>query len=244
MLDKKLLLPIVLVATIAYSAVSAGLVFKSGERSEKDLARDAKSKGPEIVEMVGLKEGMIVADLLGGGGYYSEIISEKVGKSGRVMLHNNKAYMPYVEKELEARLENNRLSNVVRHDRETHALQFGESTLDAMFFVLGYHDIYHQAQGWKIDREGLLTQIRDAIKKDGKLVIVDHSAKEGTKTSHSQELHRIDEQYVVDELTSFGFKLVESSTILSNPNDDRTQTPFVPEMRRNTDRFVLIFKKL
>jgi len=237
MFDKRLLIP------LAYSAVSAGLVFESGERLEKDLIREAKSKGPEIVEMVGLKEGMVVADLLGGAGYYSELISQKVGKTGRVLLHNNKAYMPYVEKELEARLANGRLANVVRHDREIHALQFGSATLDAMFFILGYHDIYHQAEGWKIDRDGLLKQMREAIKKGGKLVIVDHSAKPGTKTADSQELHRIDEQYVIEELSAIGFKLVTSSSILSNSKDDRTKTPFEPEMRRNTDRFVLIFEK-
>ena len=43
MFDKRLLIP------LAYSAVSAGLVFESGERLEKELIREAKIKGPEIV---------------------------------------------------------------------------------------------------------------------------------------------------------------------------------------------------
>ncbi len=70
---------------------------------------------------------MVVADVLGGGGYYSEIISDVVGEKGKVYLHNNKAYMPYVKKELSARLTDNRLANVVRHDKEADNLELSAS---------------------------------------------------------------------------------------------------------------------
>lgn len=243
-MKKKLaFIPLVLFAAVAYSAFSGDLSFKHGERSNKDIERDIQSKGPEIVSLAGIQKGMVVADILGGGGYYSEIISDKVGSSGKVLLHNNKAYMPYVEKELLARLADNRLPNVERYDRETSALQLGEDKIDAMFFILGYHDIYHTAEGWSIDSKSFLTQLSDAVKKGGKLIIVDHSAKEGTNTQDSQKLHRIDENYVIRELKSYGFKLVKSSEILANAEDSRKISPFNPEIRRKTDRFVLIFEK-
>ena len=72
----------------AYSAFSSDNDFIKGQRSEADLKRDKLSKGHEVVALVDLKAGMVVANVLGGGGYYSEIISDVVGEKGKVYLHN------------------------------------------------------------------------------------------------------------------------------------------------------------
>ncbi|WP_448564037.1 class I SAM-dependent methyltransferase [Thalassotalea ganghwensis] len=215
--------------------------FLEGQRSSKDIELDESRKGPQIATLAEIKPGMIVADVLGGSGYYSEILSDLVGPSGKVYLHNNNAYMPYVEKELVARLANERLKNVIRHDRETDDLDFGAEQFDAIFFILGYHDLYHKAQGWDIDKPNFLGQLKRALKIGGKLVIVDHSAKQGTGTEHSQDLHRIDKDYVIKELSTFGFELIEQSELLANSQDDRMISPFNPTIRRKTDRFVLVF---
>lgn len=227
------------------SAVSANHYnFSAGERSEYDLHRDKLSKGPEIVALTNVKAGMTVLDVFGGGGYYSEIISEVVGRSGVVYLHNNQAYMPWIEKELVARLKDSRLNNVVRYDREDEDLELKAEQFDAVFHILGYHDLYHTADGWDVDKEHFLKQLVPSIKPGGQLIVVDHSAIEGSKTKYSQDLHRIDEQYVIDELTGYGFKLVTQSELLANEKDDRTISPFKPEMRRKSDRFILIFEKI
>lgn len=237
-----LLLGSLLVFTITSSAQQAQFV--KGERPQQDLLRDKQSKGPQIVDLAEIKEGMKVLDIFGGGGYYSEILSAKVGDSGQVYLHNNQAYMPWIEKELVARLKDNRLENVVRYDREADDLGLQKSQFDAVFYVLGYHDLYHKADGWDVDKTSFLNQVLPAIKSKGKLAIIDHSAVDGSKTQHSQELHRIDKQYVIDEVSNFGFKLVSNSQLLANPEDTRMISPFKPEMRRKTDRFILIFEKL
>ncbi len=237
MLHRKVLVALASV-TIAMNAF-AGMP----KRLSSDLERDKASKGPEIVELAEISTGMKVLDLLGGAGYYSEIIAAKVGKSGKVLLHNNKAYMPYVEKGLNERFANNRLSTVKRFDRELEELALKPKSLDAIFFVLGYHDIYHTADGWKVDRSHLLDQIATGLKSGGKLVVIDHAAKAGSGIESSQDLHRIDKEYVVDELSQLGFKVVHDSNVLHNPKDDHTISPFKPEMRRKTDRFVLVFIK-
>lgn len=225
------------------SVCAAEFNFVKGQRSAKDIADDQLRKGPEIVAIADVKAGMIIADVLGGGGYYSEILNSLVGPNGKVYLHNNKAYMPYVEKELVARLANNRLEHVIRHDRETDALDFTANNFDVMFFVLGYHDLYHTSDGWSVNKDDFIKQVTTALKAKGKLVIVDHSAKAGSGIEFSQELHRIDKQYVINELQSKGFKLLKESNLLANTNDDLMGSPFKPELRRKTDRFVLVFEK-
>ncbi|WP_448213453.1 class I SAM-dependent methyltransferase [Colwellia sp. MEBiC06753] len=232
---KWLSLVILLVTNHAFAAVP--------ERSNEDIARDKTSKGQAIIEMAKITPGMKVLDLLGGSGYYSELLAASVGHSGLVYLHNNKAYMPYVEKQLVERLKDKRLPNVRRFDKELGDLDFADENFDAVFFVLGYHDIYHVTDGWKVDRDALLKQLQLAVKKGGKLVIIDHAAKAETGTKDSQDLHRIDKQYVINELTSLGFVLDTDSNLLANPDDDHTLTPFEPSIRRKTDRFVLIFTK-
>lgn len=240
---KIVLFSVLFIISVTASSAENKYNFEKGQRAQQDILRDTQSKGPEIVKLVGIKANMQVLDILGGGGYYSEIISEKVGQGGSVYLHNNKAYMPYVEKELDARLGDNRLENVVRWDKETENLALKKQSIDAIFFVLGYHDMYHTAEGWSIDKDDFLKQLGESLKVGGKLLIVDHSAVAGSGFKHSQKLHRIDADYVKKELSGLGYKLIEQSSILSNPEDDRMGSPFSKELRRKTDRFVLLFEK-
>ena len=57
------------------------------ERSAEDRERDARDKPQQVLELAGFKKGMLIADVFGGGGYYSEILSSVVGKKGKVLLH-------------------------------------------------------------------------------------------------------------------------------------------------------------
>lgn len=235
---------ILLSVLFTYTAIAAEHSFVKGQRAPQDILRDSQSKGPEIVDLVGIKENMQILDILGGGGYYSEIINGKLEKGGNVYLHNNKAYMPYVEKELAARLKDNRLENVIRWDKEVDNLALKKQSFDAIFFVLGYHDMYHTTEGWNIDKDDFLNQLGESLKVGGKLLVIDHNGITGSGIQQSQELHRIDVDYVKKELANKGFKLITQSSILANPNDDRMGSPFSKEMRRKTDRFVLLFEKM
>ena len=240
---KLVLLCALLTISATASSAESKYNFEKGQRAQQDILRDARSKGPEVVELVGVKANMQVLDILGGGGYYSEILSEKVGKGGHVYLHNNQAYMPYVEKELTARLNDDRLGNVIRWDKEADNLSLKKQNFDAIFFVLGYHDMYHTTEGWSINKDDFLKQLGESLKVGGKLLVVDHSAVTGSGIKHSQDLHRIDADYVKKELAGKGYKLIKESSLLANSKDDRMGSPFSKKMRRKTDRFVLLFEK-
>ena len=77
-------------------------------RSADDLKRDESEHPAELLRLTGIKPGMRVADVMAGGGYYSELLSYLVGPSGHVLLLNNTAYDRWSEGGWEKRLAGNR----------------------------------------------------------------------------------------------------------------------------------------
>jgi len=240
----KLLLTLTVIVGFSVSSVFAEQApFVKGQRHANDIARDKTSMPQQIISFSGAKKGMVIGDVFGGGGYYSELLNDVVGKTGKVYLHNNQAYMPWVEKQLVARLKDNRLENVVRYDREAEDLGFN-GNLDEIFFVLGFHDLYHVADGWKVPAKPFIKQLYRSLKKGGKLLIVDHSAVANSNEKYAQDLHRIDAEFVKKTLSSSGFKFLKQTDILANKKDTRLVSAFDKSIRRKTDRFVMLFEKI
>ena len=212
-------------------------------RLSADKARDTSSKPCAMFDILPVKPQAVVLDLLGGGGYFSELLAQAVGPAGKVYLHNNQAYLPYVSDMLEQRLAAERLPNVLRYDRELNNLELADNSLDAVFFIMGYHDMYHTSSDWHIEPALLMAQVHRALKPNGLMLIVDHNAAAGSGSSAAQQLHRIEQQFVQQDLQKFGFTVIKSSDVLSNPADNYSQSVFDKAIRGNTDRFVLLVQK-
>jgi len=212
-------------------------------RTDADLARDATSRPAEIIAFSGAAPGMRIADVFGGSGYYAELLAQVVGEQGRVYLHNNAAYLGFVGKQLEQRLEGDRLSNVVRLDREADDLGFEERSLDGVFLVLAFHDFYFREKDWNVTADQVMPQLRAALKPGGFLLLIDHAALPGSGSAAAQDLHRIDEAFVKSAVQEFGFELVGESQLLRNADDPHTVSVFDPSVRRRTDRFVHLYRR-
>jgi predicted methyltransferase len=215
-------------------------------RSAADRERDARDKPAETYALAKFKRGDAVADILGGSGYNSEILSGLVGPEGRVLLVNNTGYENFGKKGLAERLANNRLPNVRHIVGPSDALGMGENVLDGAVIVMSYHDLYwvNEKDGWpKVDADRFLDQVARALKPGGVLLVVDHSAQAGTGSDAAQTLHRIDEQFAIADFGKHGLVLESSSDALRNPGDDRSKKVFDPAIRGRTDRFVHLYRK-
>jgi predicted methyltransferase len=230
-------------------AGSAGDISKSlanPARSAADRERDARDKPRDVLELAGFKKGMVIADVFGGGGYYSEILSRVVGPKGRVLLLNNAPYDNYAKKEIGPRFADGRLPNVAYKVVPNDALGLAENSLDGALIVMSYHDLFYAdpENGWPaIDSRQFMGQIVAGLKPGGRLLIVDHSAKDGTGASDAQKLHRIEEQYALAQLKSYGLDWVGSIAVLRNTDDDRSLGVFDPAIKGKTDRFVHVYQK-
>lgn len=241
---------LVLTGFLAASAVSAAdpydTAVRHAGRSNDDVKRDALDHPADVLRLSGVKPGAQVIDFLSGDGYYSELLSYVVGPGGHVLMYNDPAFEKWSEGGAVKRVADNRLPNVEHRVAELNTLKFPPASVDAVFLVKVYHDLYwvDTTGAWpKVDTGAVLDNIARAVKPGGVVVIVDHSAKPGTGTTAASPLHRIDEAYARKDWESRGLKLVAQSDVLRKPADERDRISYKPPALGNTDRFVLVFRK-
>ncbi|MDZ4811872.1 MAG: hypothetical protein SGI99_04565 [Pseudomonadota bacterium] len=216
-------------------------------RTQADRERDLRDQPLAVLAFAGFKAGDRIADIFGGGGYYSEILDRVVGDGGRVLLINNAPYDNYAKKDLEPRIANGRLKNVEYNVRPADAMQLGSSSLDGALIVNSYHDLYHAdaAEGWPaIDAAQFIDQIVAALKPGGVLLIVDHAARADSGKHAAQALHRIDEAFASADFKAHGLVFDGSIDVLRSAADDRSTNVFDAAIKGKTDRFVHRYRKL
>jgi predicted methyltransferase len=215
-------------------------------RSDVDRSRDSRDHPAAVLALAGFRPGMTIADIFGGGGYYSEILSRLVGPQGHVLLVNNPPYDAYAKKGIAPRLAGRRLANVDYRIVPAEAMNLGTSRLDGALIVMSYHDLYvaDPEQGWPaIDAGQFIDQVAAALKPGAVLLIVDHAARQGSGKTDAQSLHRIDEAYAKADFASHGLDFVASSDVLRNPDDDHSRNVFDTAIKGRTDRFVHVYRK-
>ena len=190
---------------------------------------------------------MKVADVLGGDGYFSELLSYIVGPKGHVDLINNAPFDEWSGNDLTTRIAGKRLPNVEHQTLDLNNMGLKPGSLDAVLLIKVYHDLYWiDPDGvWpKIDSASVLDQIARALKRGGVLLVVDHSAKSGRGNADASALHRIEEEFAIKDFESHGFKVLTKSDLLRRPEDPRDQISYKPPMLGKTDKFVVVFRKV
>jgi len=215
-------------------------------RSDADRERDGRDHPADVLALANFRPGMTIADIFGGGGYYSEIIAGIVGAKGQVRLINNPSYDGYAKKGLATRLADNRLPNVHYEVSPPDKMALGNATLDGALIVMSYHDLYvnDPSDNWPgIDASQFIDQIVAGLKHGGVLLIVDHQARAGSGKSDSQALHRIEDTYAIADFKAHGLDFISSIPVLRNSGDDHSLNVFNPAIRGKTDRFVHLYRK-
>ncbi len=221
-------------------------VFNS-QRFDGDKAQDKRRKPAEILAFSRVKPGMTVLDVMAGGGYYSELFSYMVGESGKVYLHNvpEKAEREDMQQKIGQRLKNNRLPNVESIAAPVTQFDLPQAA-DLVVLSKIFHDFYVPEASDERDAKinDFMEQLKSNLKPNGRVLLIDHSAPKGSETKLTSKTHRIDETFVQKVFEQSGFKLVATTDLLRQSNDDRTLNIWESEVRNKTDRFVMLFEKL
>ena len=217
------------------------------ERFSGDSDEDVWRQPRDVLLFLGVRADMDVLDYFAGSGYYTELLSRAVGPNGSVVAYNNPGYAEFAGDKFVKRFANQRLANAKTITAPTDQLKLESQSLDAVLFVLSYHDLYWQpkeaTQPFGNPAQAL-AGLHRALRNDGVVVVVDHAAAPGGDTAQVVDaLHRIDPQVVKDDFAKAGFEFVEESNALSHPNDDLQKPVFDPTVRHNTHQFTFKFRK-
>ncbi len=211
----------------------------SSDRSDADKELDAGRKPVQVLDYLGLEEGMTAMDVMAGGGWYTEVLSRAVGPNGKVLMQNSPASLARgtTEETVTARL-SGRLNNVERVNRDLNDLGVAADSVDFIITNLNFHDVYN---GNPEAAQGMLASLKAVLKPGGTMAIIDHIGNPGADNA---ALHRMPKQDAVNAARQAGFTIVDSdSQVLHSPNDDHTLSPFAESLNRNTDRFILKLTK-
>jgi predicted methyltransferase len=237
-------LALILTGAIAAGAVSDNYAAALADpgRPAADKARDAVRKPGDVLALAEIKPGDTVADFIMGGGYFTRVFSAAVGPNGKVY-----AIQPAEFVQFSAQYGTSQdkvaaeLKNVTPLRPSLGAVTVPEQ-VDVIFTAQNYHDMHLKVAPPTL--AGMVNKaLFDALKPGGVLIVIDHSAADGSGTRDSDSLHRIDIATVKAEVTAAGFVLVEEKDFLRNPADPRTTSVLNGPMKGKTDQFVLKFRK-
>jgi predicted methyltransferase len=224
------------------------------ERLEEDIARDQRSRPEAIIPLLNLQTGDRVIDIFAGGGYYTELLASVLGEDGEAILHNNDGFEAWGINGLSDRFKPGRdPGNIVRLTRSGINLDLAAESINGALIVMAYHDLYvvpkryngeeYVPVGDPANTEYFLEQVFTALKPGGRFVIVDHAGDETMNHNLVADLHRIKESFTRSEIEAAGFRFVDSTDALRNPEDNRNMIVFDLDVQGKTDRFTLAFEK-
>ena len=133
----------------------------SASYSNED-ARDGVREAETVMKLADVRPGMFVADIGAGEGYYTVRLSPLVGRRGRVLAQD---IVPETRNELAARVTREDLHNVAVKLGQPNDPLLPDLSFDRVFMIHMYHEIERPSE--------FLWHLRDDIKKDGRIVVVD-----------------------------------------------------------------------
>lgn len=229
-------LPLILALTLS------GAPLAHAERPAADRALDAARKPAAVLEFAKVRPGLTVGEYMPGKGYFTRVLAEAVGQTGRI-----EAFVP----DEIARLAPDYLTaaravaaehpNVTVRTGATGAYA-ADAPLDLVLTVQNYHDLHtrYAPQGVSAPFNAAVFK---ALKPGGVYVVIDHRAPAGSGVTLSDRLHRIDPDAVRREVEAAGFVFDGESQVLANSADPKTASVFDPGVRGRTDQFALRFRK-
>lgn len=260
---QSLLLPAVLTVSLAMpmqaerhdlSALTKAMIVKAADlseavnapgRPESATVLDESRKPLEVLGFLGLQQGMQVADLITGRGYWSEIIARFVGpKGGVTAFQPQQIYGEAVKGEWDALLARQKGIDLELYPFESFSAP--ADRFDFAIINLNYHDLYADLARFKVgqaDPAAYVKALYAAMKPGGIVGVIDHVAPSGEVHEVATKYHRIDPAVVKADFEKAGFVLEATGDMLRNPEDDHLKPAHDPSIRGNTDRFAMKFRK-
>jgi len=157
--------------------------------------RDGEQRPDEVIQVMGLADDDVVADIGCGTGYFTRPMARAVAPRGRVYAVD---IQPEMLRLLRERVEEEGLTNVEPVLSESDDPKLPPGSLDWILLV----DVYHEFQ----QPRAMLAKMREALKPDGKIALLEYRL-EGLSAVHIKEDHRMSPEQVLREWEPAGYRL-------------------------------------
>ncbi|HWH18291.1 MAG TPA: methyltransferase domain-containing protein [Allosphingosinicella sp.] len=195
MSTKRLLLPLLLLGACKaqpekspFPAPSRPVSPIVSARYSNEDARDSAGEFETVVRLADVRPGMVVADIGAGEGYYTVRLAPLVGKNGRVLAQD---IMPETRDALARRVQRENLENVAVKLGEPNDPKLPAASFDRIFLIHMYHEVERPSE--------FLWHLRDGLKKDGRVVVVD--------ADRPTDRHGTPPKLLVCEFAAVGYEL-------------------------------------
>lgn len=229
-------------ALVARAPLSSGIAAAVADRTRPPTDRtiDVDRMPAETLTFAGVRPGMQVGEFFPGGGYFTRMLSDVVGRSGHVYGIENAGWKGAVKAD-RALLAEGRLANVTIVAQPFGTVAFAKP-LDLVWITQNYHDL-KIAEFGNVDTAAFDRAVFAALKPGGIFFVLDHEAPRGTGVAGITKLHRIERAQVIREVTAAGFELQAEGSFLRRPTDDYSLPIFDKAVRGRTDQYALRFIK-
>jgi predicted methyltransferase len=177
--------------------------------------RETYVRRNEIVAALALEPGMTVADIGAGTGLFTRLFAEKVGATGRVYAED---ISPQFLAHIAAEAKKHGRKHVVTVQGSQDTTNLPKDSVDLVFLS----DVYHHLE----QPQKILASIRQALRSDGKLVVVEFDRVKGRSSEFVLKHVRAGQDVFVKEIETAGFR--------------RTSTAKPPALKEN---FFVSFEK-
>lgn len=159
------------------------------ERSEREL----EEMPDTALDAIGLRSGMIVADVGAGVGYFSIRMAKRVGPDGKVFANDVQPEMLVLLRERAAKAKVQNIETVLGTEADP---KLPKGAMDLILMV----DVYHELS----QPQSMLRKLRTALKPDGRLVLLEYR-KEDPRIPIRPE-HKMSIEEVKAELGAEGYQ--------------------------------------
>jgi ubiquinone/menaquinone biosynthesis C-methylase UbiE len=160
------------------------------ERSEREI-----EEMPETaLDKIGLKPGMVVADVGAGVGYFTIRLAKRVGPSGKIFALD---VQPEMLSKLKQRAAEAKLTNIQAILSSESDPRLPDGCCDVILMV----DVYHELSQPQV----MLQKLRRALKPDGRLVLLEYRKEDPHIPIRSE--HKMSVAEAKAELEAEGYKL-------------------------------------
>ena len=196
-----MLLPLLFLLPAVYAAQSSPL----GVARETELVdpRDAgwfyrserieSEKPEELLDLLGMTEGDVVADIGAGGGFFSLRAAERVRRTGTVFAVD---VQPEMIDGVRMMMKRFGYENIVPILGDIDDPKLPTNSVDHVLIVIAYHEFSHPVE--------MIRHIRNAMKRDGQMLLVEYKAE--TPDSRVHPLHKISEAEIMKDMPALGFR--------------------------------------